>query len=139
MFSFFKKKENIHEINFRAQFANFRKRYAKELDNFPYGKDFGKVVDEVEEGVLKLVRNPETKIAENINYWNTTVDQILMTLIHKVEYGEYMYRGMPTGATSYFATVYRVIVNDLHKDGIINDEEMKISLNNLSTVIKENG
>lgn len=139
MFSFFKKKENIHEINFRAQFANFRKRYEKELNHFPYGKDFSLLVDGVEERTLQIVRNPETKIADNINYWNTTVDQILMTLINKVEYGDYMYRGMPTGATSYFATVYRVIVNDLHKDGIINDEEMKISLNNLSMVIKENG
>ena len=29
MFSFFKKKENIHELNFRANFANFRKNILK--------------------------------------------------------------------------------------------------------------
>lgn len=142
MFSFFKKKENIHEINFRAQFANFRKRYSKELNAEglnQYGKQLSQVVDEVEAKVLQTVRNPNVQIAENINYWDTTVDQILMTLIDKVECGRYVYRGVPAYETSYFASVYRKVVEDLYNDGEINADERRISLNNLSMVIKENG
>ena len=142
MFSFFKKKENIHEMNFKAQFANFRKKYNADLTATGldmYGKEFGQVVDEVEARVLKLVRDPNTKIAEDIKYWDTTVDQILLTLIDKVECGRYIYRGVPAYETVYFAKMYRKIVEDVYNEGMITADEKRISLNNLSMVIKENG
>lgn len=142
MFSFFKKKENIHEMNFKAQFANFRKKYSKELNATgldQYGKEFGQVVDEVEKKVLETVRNPNVKVAENIDYWETTVDQILMTLIDKVECGRYVYRGVTAYETTYFASMYRKIVEDVYNEGMITADEKKISLNNLTMVIKENG
>ena len=142
MFSFFKKKENVHELNFKAQFANFRKRYAKELNADgldQYGKQFSQLVDEVEQKVLQTVRDPKVQVAENIKYWDITVDQILLTLIDKVECGRYVYRGVTAYETTYFAKMYRKIVEDLYNDGIITAEEKKISLNNLTMVIKENG
>lgn len=142
MFSFFKKKENIHVMNFRAQFANFRKKYAKDLNAVgidQYGKAYGKLVDEVEANVIKIVSDPKTQIAENINYWNTTVDQVLAALINKVECGQYVYRGMPAYETAYFAKMYRKLAEDLYNEGIINADERTICLNNLSMVIKENG
>ena len=142
MFSFFKKKENIHEMNFKAQFANFRKKYSEEIsaqDLDKYGKQFGDVIDEVESKVLKLVRDPKTQVADDINYWETTVDQILMTLVDKVECGRYVYRGMPAYETKYFVAVYKKIVNDMYNDGMINAEEQKIALNNMAEVVKTNG
>lgn len=142
MFSFFKKKENIHEMNFKAQFANFRKRYEKEINAKgldQYGKEFGDVIDEVESKVLKLVADPKTKIADNIKYWDTTVDQILMTLVDKVECGRYVYRGVPMYETAYFVAVYRTIVNDIYNDGMINAEERDIALKNMTEVVKTNG
>ena len=142
MFSFFKKKENIHEMNFKAQFANFRKKYAEEIsaqDLDKYGKQFGDVIDEVESKVLKLVRDPKTQVADDINYWETTVDQILMTLVDKVECGRYIYRGIPTYETKYFVAVYKKIVNDMYNDGMINAEERRIAINNMTEVVKTNG
>ena len=142
MFSFFKKKENIHEMNFKAQFANFRKKYAEEIsaqDLDKYGKQFGDVIDEVESKVLKIVRDPKTQVADNINYWETTVDQILMTLVDKVECGRYVYRGMPAYETKYFVAVYKKIVNDMYNDGMINAEERKTAMNNMTEVVKTNG
>ena len=139
MFSFFKKKENIHELNFRANFANFRKKYSKEINDFRlcrYGKEFGELVDEVEKMLLKTVRDPNVKVADDIIYWNATIDQILIALMDRIVTGYFVYRGMPAYETAYFVEVYKKIVEIEYKDGTINADERKIALDDLSNELK---
>ena len=139
MFSFFKKKENIHELNFRATFANFRKKYSKEINDFRlcrYGKEFGALVDEVEKMLLKTVRDHNVKVADDIIYWNATIDQVLMALMDRIVTGYFVYRGMPAYETAYFVEVYKKIVEIEYKDGTINADERKIALDDLNNELK---
>lgn len=134
-------KDNIHELNFKAQFANFRKQYKQDIEAVgidKYGKEFGRLIDEVENKVLTLSSNPEN-VPENINYRITTIDQIMLAILDKVSCGSYIYRGMPAYETKYFCSMYRKILNDEHKAGDITDEEMKTALENLSYEIRNNG
>lgn len=140
MFSFFKK-DNIHEINFKAQFANFRKKYEKEIravgmDEF--GKEFGQVIDESEKKVMNTIKNPKN-VPENIDYWNVTVNQVLLDLLDKVIYGRYIYRGMPAYETAYFVKMYKRLVEDAYNSGMCNAEERQNALENLADEIRNNG
>lgn len=140
MFSFFRK-DNIHEINFKAQFANFRKKYSKEIDAVglnQFGKEFGQVIDESEAKIFKTIKNPKN-VPDNVDYWNITVNQVLLDLLDKIVYGRYIYRGVPAYETAYFVAMYRKLVEDAYNEGMVNAEERTNALDNLRYEIENNG
>ena len=134
-------KENIHEINFKAQFANFKKKYEKEInseDLNSYGKEFEKLINNVEAKLLTISRNPNN-MPNNINYYNITIDQIMLALLDAVRYGHFIYRGMPAYETAYFIKMYQKILEDEYRAGTVTAEEKKNALDNLNYEVKNNG
>lgn len=115
------------------------KKYSKEINDFRlcrYGKEFGELVDEVEKMLLKTVRDPNVKVADDIIYWNATIDQVLMALMDRIVTGYFVYRGMPAYETAYFVEVYKKIVEIEYEDGTINADERKIALDDLNNELK---
>ena len=134
-------KENIHEMNFKAQFANFRKEYNEYIEGNKanlFGKNFGTLINEVENKVMVLSKNPQN-ISDDIDYRMAVIDQIMLALLDKVTYGHYYYRGKPMGDTNYFISMYLKILQNEYEAGEINDEERKIAIDNLNYEIKNNG
>lgn len=138
---YFFHKENIHEVNFKAQFANFRKRHLQEMDADHWllqGIHFDEIVNSVEERILLIASNPQN-VKDGIDYESVTIAEILNEVLNRINYGSYIYRGIPSMTTSSFITFYRKILEIEYKYGNVTKEQKDSLIDNMEEIIENNG
>ncbi len=122
---FISQKENFHEFSFKSEFARLREKYSYELetnDSIHFGKDFEKLLSQVEKDMLSLARNPKN-IQGVFDYHTLVTDQLILALLDKVAVGNYIRKGVPDFDTQFFVSICRKILADERKDGNISEEK----------------
>ena len=122
---FVSQEENLHEFNFKAEFAKLREKFNYELtanDDTHFGREFDSLLVQIEKDLLALARNPKNMWGEP-DYHGIVTDQVILSLLDKISTGHYIRKGVPDFDTQFFVSLCKKILSDALNDGTISEEK----------------
>ena len=117
--------DNFHEFSFKAEFAKLREKFNYEIttnDDTHFGREFDRLLAQVEKDLLGLARNPKNMIGEP-DYHGIVTDQVMLALLDKISMGNYIRKGVPDFDTQFFVSICRNIIASEFESGNLSEEK----------------